>query len=302
MRQPRVVAVGAVNRDLVAQVDRIPEAGETIFGGELQSSWGGKAGNVAAAAARLGAVTELVAAVGSDDLGSQGLAELRSLGVGTEGMTVVAGAPTGTAVILVDPAGNNAIVVTAGAKDRLSPEEVSRRTTAMDLSTGDCVVLSAEVADEVLAAAAQVARAAGSRLLLNLSPSRALPAELTGPDTVVVVNGAEACALVATTGDPVAAAQEFHRRTGQPVVVTLGSRGAAWFSGGQVLRAASPVVTVVDTTGAGDAFLGALAAALVAGELEPVALNRACAAGAYACTGAGARHHAGPAELALHFA
>lgn len=298
MPRARVIAVGAVNRDLVVQVDRIPAVGETVFGGELQSVWGGKAANVAAAAARLGAPTELVAALGSDALGSEASAELRAAGVGTAGVTVVAGHPTGTALIVVDSAGHNAIVVTAGAKDALSPDEVSQRMAAMHLSAADCVVLSAEVPDDVLVAAAASARAAGSRILLNLSPSRALHDDLARPDTVVVVNGTEARALAAATGVPVAAAETFHRRTGQSILVTLGERGAAWFDRGKLMRADSPVVTAVDTTGAGDAFLGALAATMAAGGTAEEALRRACAAGAYACTGPGARHHADAAALA----
>jgi len=282
----RVVAVGAVNRDLVASVARLPAPGETVTARRISRWWGGKAANAAVAAARLDADTVLICAVGDDDEGVEAIGELRRAGVRVRADRVAE--PTGTAMILVDARGENAIAVQPGANGVLGAGHVAAVLARLALTGDDVLVLSGEAPTAALLAAATAAAAAGATVLVNPSPVPAggiEPGLLAARRSLVVVNEPEQ-ALLGADG------------TGADLVVTLGARGAVLrTSDGARRELPGLAVTAVDSTGAGDAFLGACAAELARGVPLPAALAAAVRAGAYAVTGPGARHHATRADL-----
>lgn len=275
-----VVVVGSVNVDLVVRVPRLPGPGETVIGGRFHRAAGGKGANQAAAAARLGAPTWFVGLVGQDDLGREARADLEAAGVDV-GLLGPGEEPTGVAAILVDASGENLIAVASGANAELGAEHVEAAMRRIDV--GNAVVLSnLEVPDEAVAAAASAAGERGWPFVLNPAPARALPEEVVALATVLVPNETE----VAQLGGPDALLDGG----ATAVLVTLGSRGAALHRPGASPRhvPAFPV-DAVDTTGAGDAFCGALAWALAAGwDLEEAA-RLAAGAGALACRAVGAR-------------
>jgi ribokinase len=269
-----LVVVGSVNADLVVSVRSLPAPGETVSGGTFERHHGGKSANQAVAAARLGASVAFVGAVGDDDLGADAVAALEREGIDCSGVTRLDDAPTGVALIVVDEAGENQIAVASGANARLAGPAVP--------AGARIVLLGLEVPDEAVLAAA---RAAGdARIVLNPAPARPLPDELLDLGPILTPNEAEARSL---TGEPnvQAAARALEQRTGAPVVVTLGARGA--LVGGEVI--APPPVHPVDTTGAGDSFTGALAAELARGADIGAAARFATAAAALSTQAAGAR-------------
>jgi ribokinase len=269
-----LVVVGSVNADLVVTVRSLPAPGETVSGGTFERHHGGKSANQAVAAARLGASVAFVGAVGDDDLGADAVAALEREGIDCSGVTRLDDAPTGVALIVVDEAGENQIAVASGANARLVGPAVP--------AGARIVLLGLEVPDEAVLAAA---RAAGdARIVLNPAPARPLPDELLDLGPILTPNEAEARTL---TGEPDAqvAARALEQRTGAPVVVTLGARGA--LVGGELI--APPPVHPVDTTGAGDTFTGALAAELARGADIGPATRFATAAAALSTQAAGAR-------------
>lgn len=284
----RVVAVGAINVDLVVRVETLPSAGETVVGGDLARFGGGKGANGAVAAARLGADVALVGAVGADDDGRRATDALREAGVDVGGVAVREGAATGAALIVVDAAGENQIAVAAGANPTVRAEDVARQVERRARGAG-CVLVSAELPEDAVAAAVAAARAAGVPCVLNPAPARAALLASAGPGVVLTPNAGELRAL-AGTGDVAAAAAELVRRTGADVVVTLGAAGTLVMRPGSApeRRPAAPA-TVVDTTGAGDAFNGALAARIAAGDDLSAAVAYAARAAALAVGRAGAR-------------
>ncbi len=289
-RERRVLVVGSLNMDLVVRVERHPRPGETVLGLGHASHPGGKGANQAVAAARLGASVSLAGRVGDDEHGRALLDALR--GGGVDVRHVLRGSlATGVAFIQVDASGQNSIVVSPGANGEVTADDVAR----LDMSSAAVVMLQLEVPLEAVLAAASAGRRAGASVLLNLAPARALSREQLADVTHLLVNEHEAAALLrveaaSVTGDPVAAARRLTELA--PVaVVTVGARGAAWAErgGGQGRQDAFPV-RVVDTTAAGDAFAGALAARLAAGERDLAAAVRfACAAGSLATAREGAQ-------------
>lgn len=263
-----VCVVGSLNVDLVTTVLAHPRPGETVAGSGLDRLPGGKGANQAAAAARAGARTVLCGRIGADGVAYRdGLA---GRGVDVTGVRVVPGTPTGHALIAVDERGENTIIVIAGANAELTAAEVARHADA--ITAADVLLLQLEIPLPAVVRAAEVAKAAGVRVLVNPSPWQVPPAGLLAVADPVVVNEHEAARL------PSGAAAS--------VCVTLGARGARW---GAHTAAAPDGVTVVDTTGAGDAFAGALAAALAAGASDATALGLAVAAGSAACAWPGAQ-------------
>lgn len=260
----RVCVVGSLNMDMGFDVDTLPRPGETVLASSARSTPGGKGANQAVAAARAGAQVQLVGATGDDPAAAQLRSHLAANGVGSDGLTTVGG-PSGAAVVVVDSAGENIIVVAPGANAQLTLDSPRLRTLV-----ADCDVLLAQLEIPVAAAtaAAREARSAGATVIVNASPSGgdanelAALAELTD---VLVVNEAEAAQWVW----PVP-----HR------VVTHGARGATYTGDGEDFTVAAPGVEVVDTAGAGDVFAGVLAASWAGG--RDTALRRACAAGALA--------------------
>ncbi len=264
----RLVVVGSVNLDLVARVTRLPAGGDTITAADYRRVPGGKGANQALAARRLGADVALLAAVGDDEAAGEALALLAADGVGLAGVRRVDG-PTGVALITVDDAGENTIVVVPGANARLA-------INPAELAGADAVLCQLEVPMRTVATAA-AATPRGALFCLNAAPPAAVPAEVLDRADLVVANRAE---FAVVDGLDRAAL----------VAVTAGADGAALRAGGrEVARAAAPAVTAVDGTGAGDAFTGALVVSLLAGLDRDAALRRACLAGAAAASRPGAQ-------------
>jgi ribokinase len=247
-----LTVVGSINLDLVARVERLPRAGETLVGRDFVRVPGGKGANQAVAAARLGARARMVGAVGDDPLADEALVGLRSAGVELD---VTRTDTTGIALILVDDAGENQIVVIPGANAAVAPT-----------SPGGTVLCQLEVSDDVVHAAAGGA----DFFALNAAPARPIDLE---PD-LLIVNRLE---------------HEVVSR-GKLVAVTYGAEGAALFEdGAEIARATPPPVDAVDGTAAGDAFAACLVVSLLEGRDRSEALTRACAAGAIAASRFGAQ-------------
>ncbi|MGN6332365.1 MAG: ribokinase [Motilibacteraceae bacterium] len=248
----RVLVVGSLNVDLVTRVARHPHPGETVLGAGLRRLPGGKGANQALAAARAGAQVSLVGCVGDDGVGQTYLDGLEERDVDTDEVVVLPGAPTGHALIVVDEAGENTIVVVGGANSLTRPRQVSFAIEEAD-SPPDVVLLQLELPLPVVLHAALAGREAGARVVLNPSPWQPPPVALLAAVDVLVVNEHEAAELgtLAQSGGP-------------EQVVTRGAAGATWTWEGGSVRSVPPAVDVVDTTGAGDVLAGALAAGLAA--------------------------------------
>ncbi|WP_329217595.1 ribokinase [Streptomyces sp. NBC_01485] len=297
-----LLVVGSANADLVIDVERRPGAGETVLGGDLAVHPGGKGANQAVAAARLGARTALLARVGDDAYGRLLLDSQRAAGVDTVGV-LVGGAPTGVALITVDPSGDNSIVVSPGANGRLTPEDV--RAAAPLFHTSRVVSAQLEIPLETVVEVVKVVRdlAPGSRFVLNPSPPRPLPAEVLAACDPLIVNEHEAKVLLGEAGgspsggeEPEDWARVLLAKGPKSVVVTLGSRGALVASAEGVARVASVKVDAVDTTGAGDSFTAALAWKLGTGSSLAEAAAYAARVGAAAVTRRGAQESFPTAE------
>ena len=258
----RVCVVGSVNVDHTFTVDALPQPGQTVLTSALTSAPGGKGGNQAVAAARAGASVQLVAAVGTDAAADQLRSHLNTNDVGLAGLVTVPG-PSGSAVILVDAHAENCIVVAPGANAHLTLASGAIRAVIAD---ADVVLLSLEIPVDTARAAARTARDAGATVIVNASPAAPDVRRLAGLADVVVVNETEAQAW----GDGAVA----------HLIITRGARGAAHHGEGGRFDVPAPAVEAVDTTGAGDVFAGALAAAWPDG--LHTALRGACAAGALA--------------------
>ncbi|MEU6144322.1 ribokinase [Streptomyces sp. NPDC047081] len=283
-----LLVVGSANADLVIAVERRPGAGETVLGGDLAVHPGGKGANQAVAAARLGARTVLLARVGDDAHGRLLLDSQRAAGVDTVGV-LVGGAPTGVALITVDPSGDNSIVVSPGANGKLTPGDV--RAAASLFHASKVVSTQLEIPLETVV---EVVRnlSAESRFVLNPSPPRPLPSELLAACDPLIVNEHEAKVVLgeACVSDrPEDWARLLLAKGPRSVVVTLGAEGALVASGDGVERVPSVKVDAVDTTGAGDAFTAALAFRLSAGASLAEAAGYAARVGAAAVTKEGAQ-------------
>jgi len=267
-----IVVVGSLNADLVVRTERFPKPGETLHGSDLAILPGGKSANQAVAAGRLGGTVRMIGAVGDDGNGALLRDSVAAAGVDTTHVAVREGVATGTAVITVDAHGENTIVISGGANATLTPDDVPA-----DAFDGAAVLgLCLEVSIDVVLAAARAAHEAGVTVLTNLSPFGDVPRELLDLTDVLLVNEHEAELL----GDHGVARS----------IVTRGGDGSIVHDGD-----AAPVevpaipVEAVDTTGCGDAFMGAVALRLAAGEDLAAAARFAAGVGAYAATGAGAQ-------------
>ncbi|HEU5419918.1 MAG TPA: PfkB family carbohydrate kinase [Streptosporangiaceae bacterium] len=283
----RVVVVGSVNVDYVVRVSHLPRPGETVGSGVLSVLPGGKGANQAHAAARLGAATVLVAALGTDQAAGDERAALAADGADTSELVTCDG-PSGIAVILVDEAGENMIAVAPGANDRLGAEHVGLRLPSL-LDPASVVLASLEIPLPAVAAAAGAGRDAAATVIINPAPGMPLPPEVL-KDVILTPNEGEIRLAAPDAGTEEAAIAAVLSAGARAVVVTRGSRGATLHQAGQaVVTVPAPRVEVVDSVGAGDAFNGALAAALADGATLAAGLQTAVAAGAAACTGSGAR-------------
>jgi ribokinase len=284
----RVVVVGSANADLVVGVERRPGAGETVLGSDLSTLPGGKGANQAVAAARLGAPTAFVGRVGGDAHGDLLLASLSAAGVDVGGVRRDT-APTGVAIVTVTPDGDNSIVVAPGANARVSEDDARQ-----DAVRRAAVLLLQREIDPATSLAA--ALHCPGLVVLTLAPSGPMPAALLSRTDLLVVNQHEAVDLLAAAGDdvptavdPADVAARLRGLGPAAVVVTLGGDGAVAVDDAGVHRATAPAVEVVDTTGAGDAFTGALGWRLAAGDSLPAALAIAVRVGAVAVTRPGAQ-------------
>lgn len=273
-----IVVVGSVNRDLVATTDSLPAPGETVLGAHFETA-GGKGANQAVAAARLGAEVAFVGRVGDDEAGRMLDSAFRVEGVNAELLTVTDQAPTGLAVITVDGSGENTIVVSPGANGLVGLQDVAGASSLLRAATVTLLQLEIPMRSATLAALT-----AGGMVILNAAPAQPLPDELIGAVGVLVVNRSELAELTGSENPRMASVLPV-----QKTVVTLGADGAALVADEEVTVYPAPHVEVVDTTGAGDAFCGALAAGIDAGLEISAAVLRAVIAGAMATTAKGAR-------------
>jgi ribokinase len=270
---PRIVVAGSANMDLVGLAERLPLPGETILGDDFVMTPGGKGANQAIAAARAGGACTMLGAIGSDAFGVTIKARLNASGVDTECLRTSYGS-SGVAVIMVDRAGENSIIVSPGANNTFAG--LSAAETAV-IAESDVLLCQQEIPGETVVAAAQAARAGGTRMILNAAPARELPPELLEAVDLLVVNEVEAMAITGSERLDMAGLLALVPR----VVLTMGGSGS-WYADrdGRDERIPAFRVTVADTTAAGDAFTGALAVAWGEGRDLLDAVRWANAAGA----------------------
>lgn len=308
-----ILVIGSLNADLVVKSPRFPQPGETISGDDLQIIPGGKGANQAVAAARQGVKTTMIGRVGNDSFGPFLVDNLKSNNVDTSHV-VKTDSATGTAIIVVDANGQNSIVLSPGANGMVTPADVNSASFA-DPSTGSgqrfgLLLLQLEIPTLTILHAAKRAREQGLTVILNPAPAKPLPAELLSNVDILIPNESE---LALLTGMPVTdgssaelAAKEILKQGVKTVIVTLGSKGALLVTATQVKHVDTYKVNVVDTTAAGDAFIGGFASKIIeyrrrsltptdaqesgsyAKEIE-TAVRYGCACGALATTKFGAQ-------------
>lgn len=266
-----IVVVGSLNLDVVMTVGSLPERGETVIARSLHHVSGGKGGNQAVAASRLGANVSFVGAVGRDEEGARLIDELSQEGIDVGAVTAVESAESGVAFVTVDDAGSNSIVVYPGANDTFTIDETSRSL----ISAANVVLLQLEIPTPTVA---DVVSTATGTVVLNAAPARVLAQEVLGRVDVLIVNETEHTAVV-----------EGFKTRARTVITTLGERGCVVVTDGASFEVAAPHVDVVDTTGAGDTFCGAFAVALDGGSNMVDAARWATVAASLATTRLGAR-------------
>ncbi len=287
-----IIVVGSLNMDLIVRTPRIPAPGETILGHTFSTAPGGKGANQAVAAAKLGAPVKLIGRVGADDFGKQLRSQLNAVGVDAQFVFEDAQAATGVALISVDDQGQNSIIVAPGANGRVTRQDVDSAREA--IRAARVVIAQLEIPLDSVTYALRVAHDAGALTILNPAPARQLSSELLQNVDVIVPNETEAAQL---TGIPVhdfdsatQAAHALQQMSARTVIITLGEKGALWLNENAVAQQVMPFqVQVVDTTAAGDAFVGALGVALAREQDWETSLRTASAAGALAATKLGAQ-------------
>lgn len=286
----QVAVIGSLNMDIVVRVPRAPEAGETLMGHAMFTTPGGKGANQAVACARLGARVAMVGCVGGDDFGRQLLEVLRADGIDASRVRV-AGSTSGVAVITVDDAAENRIVIIPGANAAVSIDDVQKARGVLESAV--MTVLQLEVPVDVVLAAAAMAHGAGRKVLLNPAPMQNLPAAVWPLVDVLVLNETEAAALSGQRVHDAASAQwvaaDLRRRGPETVIVTLGADGIAFADTSGTRHVGAVRVDAVDTTAAGDTFIGAFAAASVDGMPLGDAVEYAAKAAAICVTRLGAQ-------------
>jgi ribokinase len=283
-----ITVVGSINLDLIANVDRLPDPGETVRSGGFTTAPGGKGANQALAAARAGGEVRMIGAVGKDGFAVEALACLKEGRVQLDGIREAAAA-TGIALIFVDAAGENVIVVAPGANDTVLAGDLAKARFA----SGEFVLLQLEIPLATVEATLAAIAEAGGTSVLNTAPFRPDAASLLPMADYVVANETEfdlyADALKLAGGDRQARMVDFVNRTGRSVIVTLGKEGVIAVSPAGDFAVPALDVTPVDTVGAGDTFCGYLGAGLAAGLPLEQALRRAAVAGSLACMKPGAQ-------------
>lgn len=289
--RPVVAVVGSINMDIVVESTSFPLPGQTVMGRNIAYFPGGKGANQAVAAARLGADVRMIGAIGNDNFGGQLLAGLKAEGIDTRGVKATEGS-SGIASILVS-GGENEIVVVPGANGELRPEDVAANASLIE--EADIILVQLEIPQVSVEAALKQAKACGKKTILNPAPAGQFPDEWLPLADIVTPNETELAALVGEEqlDDPLKlqeAMNKLHARGASRIIVTLGANGAALSLGdGEIVRVPGHRVTVVDTTGAGDTFHGALAAAWAGGLELPQALAAAVKASALSVMKEGAQ-------------
>jgi len=284
-----ILVIGSLNADLVVRAPRFPKPGETISGEDLQIIPGGKGANQAVAAARQGASVAMIGRVGNDSFGTELINNLKRNNVDTSHVQIDLQSATGTATIIVDSNGQNSIVLSPGGNGKMSPADV----TNASFSDHKLLLLQLEIPIETVFSATQRAKESGVRVLLNPAPARSLPDELISLPDFILPNETE---LSLMTNQPVndissaeKAAKTLLERGAQNVIVTLGANGALIVTTTQVTHVDAYKVDVIDTTAAGDAFIGGFASALLQDKSLEEAVRYGCACGALAATKFGAQ-------------
>ncbi len=275
--RPHIVVVGSANVDLTTFTDAFPRPGETIFGREFHLGFGGKGANQAVAARLCGADVSMIARVGDDLFGPATIENFSSLGIDASRVLITPGVSSGVAPIFVDSSGQNRILVVKGANDRLLPSDIDAASGV--ISQANCVVLQLEIPVETVYHTLKMARGLGIRTILNPAPAQSIDfRELVNAD-YIVPNESEAEALsglpVRTLPEAYAAARQLLDSGLSRVVITLGSNGALSAEADEIRHIPPFTVQPVDTTGAGDAFIGSFARFLAGGCTENEAILRA---------------------------
>lgn len=285
-----ILVVGSLNADLVVRSPRFPKPGETISGEDLRIIPGGKGANQAVAAARQGASVAMVGRVGNDSFGPDLINNLKQNNVETSHVQIDPESATGTATIIVDASGQNSIVLSPGGNGRVSPADLED----VSFSDHELLLLQLEIPIETVRSAAKRARESGLRVVLNPAPAvSALPAELLSLSNFLVPNEGELSLLTGQAVHDIPSAEKAARslleRGTQHVIVTLGASGALVVNSELTRHIPSFAVEVVDTTAAGDAFIGGFASALLENRSLEQAVRYGCACGALAVTKFGAQ-------------
>jgi ribokinase len=286
---PNILVVGSLNADLVVRAPRFPQPGETISGEDLRIIPGGKGANQAVAAARQGASVAMVGRVGNDSFGPELINNLKQNNVDTSHVQIDSQSATGTAIIVVDANGQNSIVLSPGGNGKVSPLDVG----SVSFANHELLLLQLEIPIEAVLSATQRAKQSGVRVLLNPAPARSLPEELISLPDFILPNETELSLLTNQPVNNIASAEKAAKtlleRGAQTVIVTLGGNGALIVSSTQVTHVDTYKVDVVDTTAAGDAFIGGFASALLQNKSLEEAVRYGCACGALATTKFGAQ-------------
>jgi ribokinase len=285
----RVLVAGSINTDLVARCRIAPGPGETVTGSDFGIFGGGKGANQALSAARSGARTAIVGALGDDDFGRQRLADLRADGVDVDHVEIVAGASSGVALIWVEESGENRILYVPGATGRIDPAAAERAVRTVH---PDAILVTLEPPRQALDWILHVANELGVPVVMSATPEPSAGADLAARADVLIVNETEACELLGIAEGDRPWLDVVRDLTGlgpTVAIVTLGAAGAVVCAGGEASAVAAPTVEVVDTTGAGDAFSGAFGAELAGGASAVAAVRYGVAAGSWAVTKPGAQ-------------
>lgn len=290
---PEILVVGSLNADLVVRTPRFPQPGETISGDDLQVIPGGKGANQAVAAARLGANVSMLGRVGRDNFGDFLLDNLKSNNVDIK-LVQRDDASTGTATIIIDSNGQNSIVLSPGANGKVSSSDVaSSPLSTASFPTFDLLLLQLEIPTPTVYSAASLAKQNGVRVILNPAPAKELPDELISLVDFIIPNETELSLLSGMEIKDIPSAEQaawkLLERGAQNVIVTLGNKGALIVNKETSKQVNSYPVDVVDTTAAGDAFIGGFASVLDSVNSLADAVQYSCACGALACTKFGAQ-------------